>query len=126
MEIKNRIAEALMMRGMKQIDLAEKTGISIHTLNPWYHNKWQPKATPLNKMAKVLDVSELWLAGYDVPMERPIEQKKADELSDMIKILKNKPKLYNVIDYCVKLSDEQILVVEAMLKTITEKSDYNE
>ena len=35
-------------------------------------------------MARVLDVSEMWLAGYDTPMERPVEQKKADVLTDAL------------------------------------------
>ena len=40
-------------------------------------------------MAKALDVSEMWLAGYDVPMERPAEQKKADTLTDALLFMRN-------------------------------------
>lgn len=82
-ERNNRIAEALNMRGMKQIELAEKTGISRGTINNWLKNKYQPKRVPLMKMAQVLDVAELWLAGYDVPIERAPEQKKADALIEL-------------------------------------------
>lgn len=79
----NRIAEALRIRGMKQVDLIERTGIPKGSLSSYIAQKWQPKQKPLMTMAKVLDVSELWLAGYDVPMGRAIEQKKLDELAQL-------------------------------------------
>ena len=71
---------------MKQVELCEKTGIAKGTLNNWLAQRWQPKQEPIMKMAQVLDVSEMWLAGYDVPMER---QKNTDEqmLTDAEKIL---------------------------------------
>lgn len=69
-ERNNRINEALAIRGMKQVDLCELTGISKGALNNWVKQRWQPRQTALFKMAKVLDVSEMWLAGYDVPMDR--------------------------------------------------------
>lgn len=79
-ERKNRIRMALEMRGMKQIELAEKSGIRRGTINNWLNNKYQPKQPALAVMAQILDVAELWLAGYDIPMERAPEQKQADAL----------------------------------------------
>lgn len=83
-EMKNRIAEALRIRNMKQVELAEKTGLSKASINSWLRHRWQPKQDALLKMAKALDVSEMWLAGYDIPMDRPAEQKKADVLTDAL------------------------------------------
>ena len=80
----NRIAEALSIMGWKQVDLVERTGIPKNSINAWVKQKWQPKQKPLMKMAQVLGVSEMWLAGYDVPMERPAAQKKSDELTQLI------------------------------------------
>lgn len=68
----NRIAEALDLRGMKQIELCELTGISKSSLNAYVKQNWQPKQNAIAKMSSVLDVSEMWLAGYDVPMERDL------------------------------------------------------
>ena len=65
-ERKNRIAEALTLRGMKQVELVEKSGIPKSSINNWISQRWQPKQEALYKMAKALDVSEMWLAGYDV------------------------------------------------------------
>lgn len=67
---KNRIKEALELRNMKQIDLVEKAGVTKSALCSWIHQRWQPKQTALFNMAKVLGVSEMWLAGYDVPINK--------------------------------------------------------
>ena len=88
-EMKNRIAEALRIRNMKQVELAEKTGLSKASINSWLRHRWQPKQPAVLAMAKALDVSEMWLAGYDVPMERPVEQKKADVLTDALLSMRN-------------------------------------
>lgn len=120
-EVKNRLAEALELRNMKQVELAELTGLSVQSINPWKNNRWQPKATPLHKMAKVLNVSELWLAGYDVPMERPLEQKKADELGALVKIIKEDERLYNIFSMISKLDDSQLVLIESLLQNIVKE-----
>ena len=88
-EMKNRLAEALRIRNMKQVELAEKTGLSKASINSWLRQRWQPKQPALLAMAKALDVSEMWLAGYDVPMDRPAEQKKAEILTDALLSMRN-------------------------------------
>lgn len=120
-EVKNRLAEALEIRNMKQVELAELTGLGVQSINSWKANRWQPKATPLHKMAKVLNVSELWLAGYDVPMERPLEQKKADELGALVKIIKEDERLYNIFSMISKLDDSQLVLIESLLQNIVKE-----
>lgn len=80
----NRIKEALNLRGMKQVELSEKSGINRPSISCYVSGKYEPKQEALYKMGKALDVSEMWLAGYDVPMERPAYQKENDELIDLI------------------------------------------
>ena len=121
-EKKNRIEEALRLRSIKQVDLVEKTGIHKASINHWIKQRYQPKQEPLYKMAKVLDVSELWLAGYDVPMERAPEQIKADKLATLIHQLRGNDNLIRLMTYAVKLTDKQIIIVESMIKELI-KSD---
>ena len=121
-EKKNRIEEALRLRGIKQVELMEKTGISKSSINHWIKQRYQPKQEPLYKMAKVLDVSELWLAGYNVPMERAPEQIKADKLATLIHQLRGNDNLIRLMTYAVKLTDKQIIIVESMIKELI-KSD---
>ncbi|MDO4564812.1 MAG: XRE family transcriptional regulator [Clostridia bacterium] len=65
-----RIKEALAMREMIQSELATATGLGRNAISQYVSGKFEPKQTALYKIAKVLDVSEAWLMGYDVPKER--------------------------------------------------------
>lgn len=121
MDVKNRLNEALDIRNMKQIELSEKTGLSKAQINSWKNNKWQPKQSALHKMAKALDVSEMWLAGYDVPMERPEDQKRAEEVAALINVIKDDPQLKSLLTYIIKLTPEQINTIEPLLKQLVEK-----
>lgn len=114
-ERRNRIREALALRNMKQVELCEKTGIKKSSINNWLGQRWQPKQDAILKMAQALDVSEMWLAGYDVPVERPVEQKKSDELVQLItQIRKNEGLKHLFISIC-NLSDEQRKTIESMV-----------
>lgn len=66
----NRIKEALQIRNLKQADLVEKTRISKGALSSYISGNYVPKQKNLYLIAKALDVSEAWLMGLDVPMER--------------------------------------------------------
>lgn len=121
-ERKNRIREALVIRNMKQVELAEKSGIAKGTINNWLNNRYQPKQKPLYKMAKILDVSEMWLAGYDVPMERPEAQTKNDELVQLINEIRNNDDLKNLFLSICSLSSDQRNMIQSM---VTELSKLN-
>ena len=116
---KNRIAEALSIRGWKQVDLVERTGIAKTSINGWVKQNWQPKDKPLMKMAKVLDVSEMWLAGYDVPMERPAAQKKSDELTQLIIEIKENEDLQHLFTSISHLNADQRKTIESMVNELS-------
>lgn len=114
-ERQNRVSEALKIRNMKQVELCEKAGVKKSSLSHWLKQHWQPKQKALYAMARALDVSEMWLAGYDVPMERAPEQKRADELVKLIHLLRNDEKLKNVLISMCKLNSDQLSIVENMI-----------
>ncbi len=116
---KNRIGEALALRGMRQMELSEKTGIDKSSINGWKQQRWQPKSEALHKMAKVLDVSELWLAGYDVPMERPLSQKKMDQQAAAILKIKSDDRYMNIVNRLCDLNDDQLSLVENLIAQLT-------
>ena len=66
----SRIKKALKMRNMKQIDLVEATNLGSSAISQYVSGKYEPKQRALHLIAKALDVSEAWLMGYDVPLER--------------------------------------------------------
>lgn len=68
-----RLAQALAIRGMKQTDLCNKTGIPKSAISQYISGAFEPKQDRLSLIAQALDVDPVWLMGYDVPMEK--EQK---------------------------------------------------
>lgn len=120
---KNRIAEALSIRGWKQVDLCERTGIKKASINGWIKQNWQPKQESLYKMAKALDVSEMWLAGYDVEMERPASSINVDELTEIIKVLRENDRYRNVVDILIHLDEDNFLLIESIIKKIDPHND---
>ena len=79
---KCRMANALSIRGMKQVELSRLTGIDSGTINNYLSGKYEPKQDRLEKIADALDVSPVWLMGYDVPMEREKKTPEKIELTE--------------------------------------------
>ena len=65
-----RIATALAIRNMKQSELCEITKIPKSAISQYISGAFEPKQDRIYLIARALDVSEAWLMGYDVPMER--------------------------------------------------------
>ena len=118
-ERQNRIREALRIRNMKQVELCEKTKIKKSSLNNWLRQRWQPKQEAVMKMARVLDVSEMWLAGYDVPMERPVAQIKNDELKQLIYEIKEDNDLKDLFSSICSLNDDQRSTIKSMVNELS-------
>ena len=66
----DRISEAMKLRDIRQSDLVKKTGISKGALSSYISGRYVPKQNNVYLIAKALDVSEAWLMGGDVPMQR--------------------------------------------------------
>ena len=68
--ISERLHEGMCLRGLKQVDLIERTGINKGALSSYLSGRYKPKQDNIYLLAKALNVSEAWLMGYDVPIER--------------------------------------------------------
>lgn len=68
----NRLNKALKLRGMKPTELHEKTGIGKSSISQYMSGLVKPKQDRIYLMAVALNVNELWLMGYDRPMERQV------------------------------------------------------
>lgn len=66
----DRISVALAFRRMKQADLCKLADVPKSSLSLYLSGAYEPKQDRIYSMAKALDVSEAWLMGYDVPMEK--------------------------------------------------------
>ena len=65
---KNRLAKALSNKQMKAITLSEIIHINKSSISQWLSGVNKPNGENLINIAKALNVSEIWLLGYDVPM----------------------------------------------------------
>ena len=77
--IASRLRAALEMRGMKQAELVELTGIGKSSISTYLRGSYIPKPKNIYKMAKALNVNEAWLMGEDVD---PTRQNAYSEPSD--------------------------------------------
>lgn len=67
--IKDRLNEALQIRGMTAAELAQKTGLNKSSVSRYLSGKAIPRSLAIGSMASALNVSPAWVLGYDVPME---------------------------------------------------------
>ena len=111
----DRLKEALRLRNMKQAELAELTGISKQSINCYVSGRYEPKQEALYKMGRALDVAEMWLAGYDIPMERPKEQKNNDALSDIVVMLRTDEEFFSIVEKISKMDPEKRKSLNALL-----------
>ena len=65
---KNRLAKALSNKQMKAITLSEIIHINRSSISQWLSGVNEPNGENLINIAKALNVSEMWLLCYDVPM----------------------------------------------------------
>ena len=76
-EIKERIKEALQIRGISAAELSRKSGLDKGSISNYLKGKYLPKQSAIGAMASALHVSPAWLMGYDVEMEsndiKPVE-----------------------------------------------------
>lgn len=119
--LQDRLKEALSVRGMKAIDLSEKLDISRGTISYYMSGKSSPKADRLNQICSILSVSEAWMLGYDVPMERTNEQKKNDNIVRFVAQMRKDNDFFGVVSDLADLQPEEYAVVKAMISTLKKK-----
>ena len=78
-----RLKEAMRIRQLKQADLSRATGLAKGGISNYVTGRYEPKSDVISKLAKALNCSEMWLWGYDVPMERQEKKIVPSEPSDL-------------------------------------------
>lgn len=66
----NRLRAGLDQLTMTQSELAKLSGVSKSSISRYLSGAWEAKQDAVYMLAHALNVSEAWLMGYDVPMER--------------------------------------------------------
>lgn len=115
-----RLRDALDLRNMRAAELSRLTGLSKGTIHHYLAGNYEPKSTAINKMAVALNVSESWLWGYDVPMERADIQKKNDQLVKLVVRMRSDSKFAKAVSMLDKLSPAQFSAILGMLSTMNQ------
>ena len=91
---------------MKQTELCAKTKIPKSSLSLYLSGAYEPKQDRIYLISKALDVSEAWLMGYDVSMEREGEETNS---TDKIKLTDGERMLLDLFNQVPAESQEMVL-----------------
>lgn len=78
-DFKSRLKQAMDVRGLKAVDLVERTGFTKSKISQYVNGVYLPKAEALFTLAKILDVDEGWLMGYDCQMDKKLNIETKEE-----------------------------------------------
>lgn len=102
---RNRFIKAMEIRGMRQIDVAEKSGLDKAQISQYKNGKYEPMQDALYKLAKALNVNVAWLMGHDVPMEVDvIALQKKTSVCDLLEKCYGS-KAYELVELFIQLND---------------------
>lgn len=110
-----RLKEAMRAAGKKQVDIIRETGLERGAVSRYISGKYEPKQTAIYKLALALNVSEMWLYGYDVPMNRSTEQKKNDTIVGVVSRLRSDADFFEVVSMLAELPADQYASVKTLL-----------
>ena len=120
-EFKERLKAVMDLKKIRAVDIVENTDIPKGAISYYISGKSQPKAERLYVLAKYLNVSEAWLLGYDVAMERTEEQKKNDDLVKIIAQMRRDPKFFDIVSKMAELPAEQYDSLTTIISALGEK-----
>lgn len=115
-----RLRRAMDAAGKKQADLVRETGLDRGSISSYLSGKYEPKQKAIYKLAQTLDVSESWLLGYDVPMERSRESKKNDQLAKLVARMRTDEGFYNLVASISGLPESKYRSIEQLVAALKE------
>lgn len=116
-----RLKQIMSDRNLRQVDIIEKSkqyqkllGVKLgrSTLSQYVSGKSVPAQKQLYLLSKTLNVSEAWLMGYDVEMERTPDEKRAKTPKEQAEFLSvyndlEQPRQKKVLDFAKEQLEEQ-------------------
>lgn len=118
-ELRVRLKKALDIREKKAVDLAKDLNIPKSAISQYLSGKSKTIPSPrLYAICKYLDVSEPWIMGFNVPMERPAAQKESDELGEIIEKLRKDKGFRNLVVKLNKLNPSKLESIMNLLDVL--------
>ena len=112
-EIANRFRTLLAVKGIKQQDLSDKTGIGKASISQYVNGSHCPSNEKAVLIGDAYNVNYLWLMGFDVPMEKDNSSLElTDEENEQYERFKN---------YYSQLNQDQKKVIDNLLASLVKK-----
>ena len=87
-----RLNSILQKRNLSQADLSKMAGIRSSSISDWLNGKYEPKQDKIAIIADALNVSPVWLIGYDEPSTNQTEGYYVDpETAEYAEMLRTRP-----------------------------------
>jgi transcriptional regulator with XRE-family HTH domain len=120
-QLKDRLKKALELREKKPIDLVRDLKIPKSAVSQYLSGRSQNMDSKrMHEICKYLNVSEPWMMGYDVTMERNM-QKKNDTLSDIAVRMSEDDYFLSVLEGLNQLDAEQLASIKQMVDVLLKK-----
>ncbi len=117
-ELKDRLQEALYIRDKKAVDLVRDLKIPKSAVSQYLSGKSQNMDSKrLYSICKYLDVSEAWMMGYNVSMERNME-KKNNAIADIVIRLRTDEEFLSLVESMGKLDIEKLRAFKQLVSTL--------
>lgn len=115
-QLKDRLREAMRDADMKATDLSKLTGIDKGSISHYLSGQYEPKQRNIQKICKVLRVSDVWLMGFDVDKQRESDedrQRKSETMENEMRdrMLEHICQIFKEADF-----SKQIRMYEAIRK----------
>ena len=122
-ELKERLEAALTLRGKKPIDLATDLNIPKSAISQYLSGRSKNMdSTRLYNICAYLDVSEGWMMGFDVPIERYEEQKNSDAKISITKRFRKDKDFFQAVYLLNQLNPEQLAKVTGIMELFCKDS----
>ena len=119
-DMKDRLRAALEIREKKAVDLSRDLKIPKSAISQYLSGHRIIKDSKrLFIIAEYLDVSEAWLMGFDVPMERI---KKDDTQKDIVERSEMSESTKALIDFAKSVPEDKADLILRVMKSILEDS----
>jgi repressor LexA len=115
---KDRLKEAMQAVGKKQADLVRETGLNRGTISRYLSGEVEPRQDATYKLAAALGVNEMWLWGYSVPMERRVEAKKNDQLTELIVRMRRDTEFFEAVSDLSELQPADFASIKQLLAAL--------
>lgn len=122
----NRLKKAMEIRDMKAVDLAKSSGISKSRISQYVNGVYEAKQEAVYKLALALNVSEGWLMGYDVPMQRSAPADESDDVMELLDALRNRPEMRMLFSVSKDATREDIERAVAIIEALRKSEEDDE